>query len=991
MKTYVCFLILIIIFLPNNILKAQSIDTASKYFQMEKYEIAAVEYEKVAREIKDNFPKKKESYKKEEIDRYGYALIMAASCYYKIENFDKAEELFLLCNFIYEETNYKASFFYSMSCKGLGKLYTEKGKINKAENFIREEKNINSKIFGKKNYFYIESCIDNAMICKKKGKYEEAAKLLLEAKEAFEFQGIKNKAYYDCCNQLVILYIYLNRFNKAEKLLNIIDPENRITPLNQIDSEISKVNTMALYYESIGDYGYSEKILVNLKERVLYNLGKNDISYPKICLNLGVIYLTQHKFTQAKANLYEALRIFKKLEGDSSHGYAAVCTSLGEIYRKEMNYEKAEEFYIKAKNIFELFGKENSDFATACRNLGALYYNKGNFTESKKESNLLYRRAVTLNIEAKKIRKALFGTNSLDYATICHALAGNYRALGDYKNANKNYIEANSIINKLSLESAKFMSIGEREKYLKNKINYYFDIYYSFFLMRKKECDKRTDIIYDNVLKIKNQLLNSAINVRETIIRSENPQLHNRYKEMNRIGLILSKKNTKMSDVNNENIRLLEKKYIELEKELIDNSQAYNHLERFSKVTWKDIQNSLKHNEAAIEFIHFSFYNDKHRTDSVKYYGLIIKKDLKQPKAIYLFEENELSNLLKKRKDVKEDFTFVTKLYSSKKLDSLIWKPIESTLKKDNINTLFISPSGLLHKISFSAIIPEKIELTYMLSTASILTKEKNKVQIDNIVAFGGINYDKTNSKLQEKTRIIQEKSKLKKGGNLYPWKYLPTSKVEIGSISKLFTEREVPVKEYRDSFATEKKFKELSNQSPDIIHISTHGFYNPLPIYTYPGNIQKKEDYIGPDNFFYKDNPLMRSGLIFAGANKFWSNDPSFLIEEDDGILTADELSYLNFYNTKLVVTSACQTALGDIDDEEGVFGLQRGFKIAGVKNLINTLWKVEPEYTRDFMISFYSKIFIKKTIHEAFHATQIEMKKQKSPYFWAAFILIE
>jgi CHAT domain-containing protein len=99
-----------------------------------------------------------------------------------------------------------------------------------------------------------------------------------------------------------------------------------------------------------------------------------------------------------------------------------------------------------------------------------------------------------------------------------------------------------------------------------------------------------------------------------------------------------------------------------------------------------------------------------------------------------------------------------------------------------------------------------------------------------------------------------------------------------------------------------------------------------------------------------------------------------------------------LNLFNTKLVVTSACETALGDVQGGEGVFGLQRGFKMAGVDNLIITLWEVSAEFTKEFMIAFYTKLLNGLSIHEAFYSTQSEMKgKNSNPYFWAAFVLVE
>ncbi len=104
---------------------------------------------------------------------------------------------------------------------------------------------------------------------------------------------------------------------------------------------------------------------------------------------------------------------------------------------------------------------------------------------------------------------------------------------------------------------------------------------------------------------------------------------------------------------------------------------------------------------------------------------------------------------------------------------------------------------------------------------------------------------------------------------------------------------------------------------------------------------------------FRLSDNPLMRSGLILSGANLAWKGED---IPEgvDDGILTAYEVSGMDLFNTQLVVLSACETGLGDIKGSEGVYGLQRSFKMAGVDFLIMSLWQVPDKETSEFMTMF-------------------------------------
>lgn len=134
----------------------------------------------------------------------------------------------------------------------------------------------------------------------------------------------------------------------------------------------------------------------------------------------------------------------------------------------------------------------------------------------------------------------------------------------------------------------------------------------------------------------------------------------------------------------------------------------------------------------------------------------------------------------------------------------------------------------------------------------------------------------------------------------------------------------------------------------------------------------------------------MFRSGLALAGANHAWKGKAA-IPGKEDGILTAYEISQMDLSNTDLVVLSACETALGDLQGNEGVIGLQRAFKMAGVKQLILSLWKVPDKETVELMTLFYKNWTRGQPTREALRSAQLEMRKKYSPYYWAAFVLVE
>jgi CHAT domain-containing protein len=128
--------------------------------------------------------------------------------------------------------------------------------------------------------------------------------------------------------------------------------------------------------------------------------------------------------------------------------------------------------------------------------------------------------------------------------------------------------------------------------------------------------------------------------------------------------------------------------------------------------------------------------------------------------------------------------------------------------------------------------------------------------------------------------------------------------------------------------------------------------------------------------------------------------NDKGVPLDGDDGILTAQEISQLDLRGVDFVVLSACETGIGDIMQGEGVFGLQRGFKKAGVKTILMSLWKVSDAATEMLMTEFYTNLCNGKTKHEPLRLAQRKVREYtdrdgnylfKDPFYWAGFVLLD
>jgi CHAT domain-containing protein len=210
----------------------------------------------------------------------------------------------------------------------------------------------------------------------------------------------------------------------------------------------------------------------------------------------------------------------------------------------------------------------------------------------------------------------------------------------------------------------------------------------------------------------------------------------------------------------------------------------------------------------------------------------------------------------------------------------------------------------------------------------------------------------------------------------------LPGTKVEIDGISKVLKASGYQVKQFTQKLATEANLKSV--QGPTLMHIATHGYFLK--------DVENMGSAFGISLENANDNPLLRSGLMLAGAGTTVSGKRMPNLESNDnGILTAYEAMNLNLEGTDLIILSACETGLGDIKAGEGVYGLQRAFLVAGADALIMSLWKVDDAATQQLMSNFYTSWIKLGNKQKAFKQAQMQlMAKYKDPYYWGAFVMM-
>lgn len=788
------------------------------------------------------------------------------------------------------------------------------------------------------------------------------------------------------------IYFVLEEFDKSEKILNELLKENieiehyKKELYTAILLELSQINF------AIGNIKASKQYA----EKALNEMNSDENENRFVALSLiGQSYLIEANFKMALEYFKESLMIAQTFKNAHFLNYAGTKNNLGYYYLKNNELHNAEIIFEELKSEYEEKKLYTQNYCICLENLAII---------SIKQNDLI--RAKYYADTAQKIKNEQNSSRLSDLSL----LASIHYGLNNYREADSLYQLSGTWIVKSLSEKFLYLSENDRTLFAKTK-NRSIDEFQSFSLNYYPMNLSIAQFLYNNELFRKGMLLNTSQNIRIAINNSSDTTLVDTWTKLkeirNRINFLESQPKEKLLDISD-----LEEKANQLDKTLTQKSQTYRHVKSEQQFRWQDVQNKLKEGEAAIEFSSFQYYK-KEWTDSIVYCALVLKKSMKHPLLIPLFEQKQLDSLfvggtaepnyLYASRGVETTYNPV--IPNGKKLYDLIWKPLEENLA--DIKTVYYSPSGSLYQIAFAALpidttsyLCDKYNLVQLSSTRQLATSDWQSTpdQISNATLFGGIKYDLEPQEVAELQGSIPQSTEgnISRGffsdstlsrGSI---NFLKGTKIEVDSISTELKSKNINTTLFTGIGANEETFKSLTNQNIDVLHIATHGFFFP--------DIKEKPEEMnrfmltGEQRFRNTPNPLLRSGLFLAGGNHAWKGEEP-ICGLEDGILTAQEISEMYLPNTQLVVLSACETGLGDIQGGEGVFGLQRAFKLAGAKSILMSLWKVDDDATRELMQSFYKKWLGGMDKRDAFRTAQKELRNKypKEPNKWAGFVMVD
>lgn len=507
------------------------------------------------------------------------------------------------------------------------------------------------------------------------------------------------------------------------------------------------------------------------------------------------------------------------------------------------------------------------------------------------------------------------------------------------------------------------------------------------YLENTNASDTIRGMAYDIALFSKGYLLRSEQQLRKVLLQSGNRTILRRYDEY--LSILNQLDNSTLTD---KEVSELSSKSRSLWYDLRSASKLFDDYTKSLEASWRDVQATLNDDEVAIEYICSS--------EILKnYYALILRKGYDAPMVVNVGWESNFLEKGDKMYTSEGRYSNPWPYYYGRK-DSLVVPPLEGVRK------IYVSPTGVLHQISIESVhdlytdsvMADKYQIFRLSSTRELIGRHHTASQ-KNLAFYGGVNYRLKASEWDllaatkghdERQMAMRTVPQLNRAAIQTALKPLPGTAKEVKDITDLLAGEDRRVQCLMGSQATEDHFKMLSGTDVDIVHVATHGFYQKEQASDDPLAVSFQRESRSSEA-----NALSRSGLFMAGASAVFEEEP-IPSNVDDGVLTALEISHLDFTNVNLIALSACETGLGDITGD-GVFGLQRGFKKAGAQSILMSLWKVDDEATCLLMTEFYKHwIGEGKTKHDALRLAMQAVRSHKekgwdAPKYWAAFILLD
>jgi tetratricopeptide (TPR) repeat protein len=908
-------------------------------------------------------------------------------------DYAKAEPLCKEALEIYQKVLGREHPLTANSLNSLAELYKDMGDYAKAEPLLKEVLEIRQKVLGREHPDTATSLNNLAGLYQAMGDYAKAEALYKEALEiSRKVLGREHPDTASSLNNLAALYQDMGDYAKAEPLYKeALEIRQKVLGREHPDTA-DTLNNLAELSEAIGDYGKAEPLFKEALEVYRKVLGREHPLTATGLNNLAELYEAMGDYAKAETLLKEALEIHQKVLGREHPDTARSLNNLAELYEAIGDYAKAEPLFKEALEIRqEVLGREDLTTANSLNSLAELYQAMGD-----------YAKVEPLLKEALEIRQKVLGREHLTTATSLNNLAELYWAMGDYTKAEPLLKEALEVYQKAfgrehpltatSLNNLAYLDLDlgkiQEAKRL-GQLGYAvrvkaFSQILSFGSENQRLAYQRLHDPYTlfaalgesdpflagAVLHYKGVVLDSIIEDRllaETGKEEANRDLVEQLNTEKRIVAQLSLQTTAASPKEaSERIRALEQEVENIEGKLARQGTDLGQARRALAATVEQVQATLPRDTVLVEYVRYLHYLGKSKFEL--HYGAVVLSADAPPRWATLGSAKEIEATLKRYQRLVRDAGDEEMTAILQKFHNEVWKPVEQAFPV-HANRVIVSPDGQLNFLSFATLldpekgfVAEKYSIQYVTSGRDLL-REPQPTLSKQVIVMANPKFD---GDLNPSTQIAKSDLPIDGPGVLRGTEKRDVEDMSFEDLGGTQQESDQLIGQFKrfgwtaKSLTRAKVTKQalLELHGPYILHLATHGFFEPEDSSSENPN-QSQTPGIKSDltkSRFFK-NPMHRSGLALAGANTTiaaWKRGEAPSIEED-GILTAEDVSTLDLKGTWLVTLSACDTGSGEARAGEGVMGLRRGFIEAGAQNLLMTLWPISDEVTVQIMSDFY------------------------------------
>jgi CHAT domain-containing protein/tetratricopeptide (TPR) repeat protein len=892
----------------------------------------------------------------------------------------------------------------------LGSFYFDHARYVLAEDYFRKALELRRSISDTVHSDFAHALMGLAAINRVRSNFSEAEYLLNRVLPIWEeiYDPYHNYVIYTL-NLLATIYMDQGKFAEAG-----IQYKRALSILRQISDfdlpvTATTLNNLGTIYRVQGLGHKAEQYYLEaleMRER-LFKPGNPEIA---ISLNnLGVLYLDQRRYKEAEIYMVKALEN-SLLSIDSTHPYVLTnLSNLASVYQYQDLYTKADSLYSIVFNILESRNLMETPMSAM---LSVQYANlKVKTGDINKAVNHLYR--------AINLCELIYDRDHPNWAHALESLCNLYRM--------KDEIDSALVYSRRSLDMRiRFFESNAYSLNEKDALSFAWQLYNSIDIYLSVLSDSKADAYTIKQDDLKRLMKSKGVVSDEMFFRRKNlafesdsvtQNLLEKYRfAVYQLSSELMGEPGIEYDKHKQRIDSLQRIADSFEVELSVLSKTYaNHMqERQFEVN--DVRLLLPDNSMLVEYFKFNYIPPKpQKASTSKYLVLGLNAD-GSAEVVELGLASKIDNIVSK---YRKHMTRVSSLEHApetpdhneyreiaRELYSAVVKPLETQMK--GIERIIFSPDGALNLVSFAGLIDddsnyliENHQIHYVQAGRDLNRLKQKSGSGEGLLAMADPDFNASIEDIlnavetETYAAVVSSSFNLKSNtrstnGKLHEMTFqpLPYTRVEVQTIVDNWNSmNKSTASAYYGCAATEDAFNKEA-PGKQVIHLSTHGYY--LESKSLPDN---EMDTINPDEAVVEENPLLQSGLVFAGCNLHGEGTDSAGL--DDGFLSAYEVSAMDLQGVDIVVLSACETGLGRVEEGEGVYGLRRSFQLAGARTVISALWKVNDKITSTMMSLFYTKS--DRIIPERMREMQLELIGKlrqhdlpDHPLNWAGFIAI-